>query len=169
MEHEFIVFFLNYCLNHFFESKADMARKLDVGVTTLKRVMNPPYQFKAGNVPYEKTLWYCFTNDIDVIPIFRLFQESHCYPKGLYRGPRMREPCLREQACSQTIDKMVNDGHMPLADCSAYFLKITYTLQSCFCQDCFCYLDASDEPECLVLRTLRRALAYPNMRQNKPC
>ena len=63
MEHDFIVFFLNYfivfflnyCLDHYFKSKADMARQIDVNACTLMRVMNPPYHFKAGSVPFQNT------------------------------------------------------------------------------------------------------------------
>ena len=56
MEHDFIVFFLNYCLDHYFKSKADMARQIGVNVCALMRVMNPPYHFKAGSVPFQNTV-----------------------------------------------------------------------------------------------------------------
>ena len=76
MEREFIIFFLNYCLDHFFKSKIEMSRKTDVGVSTLMRVMNPPYKFKAGSVPFENMLWYCLQNEIDITPIFDLYKQQ---------------------------------------------------------------------------------------------
>lgn len=76
MEREFIIFFLNCCLDHFFKSKVERSREIDVGVSTLMRIMNPPYNFKVGSVPFENMLWYCLQNEIDIAPIFDLYKQQ---------------------------------------------------------------------------------------------
>ena len=53
-----------------------MAREIGVGKSTLMRVINPPYRFKAGSIPFENALWYCLTHEIKVNEIYNQYNAS---------------------------------------------------------------------------------------------
>ena len=62
---------LNYLLSTCFDSKADMARQLDMSKRALQRVMNEPQLSKGGSVALVKALCYCARHHVPVDPILR--------------------------------------------------------------------------------------------------
>lgn len=58
MEKGLTSYVLNYLLSTCFDSKADMARQLDMSKRALQRVMNEPQLSKGGSVALVKALCY---------------------------------------------------------------------------------------------------------------
>ena len=56
MEKGLTSYVLNYLLSTCFDSKADMARQLDMSKRALQRVMNEPQLSKGGSVALVKAL-----------------------------------------------------------------------------------------------------------------
>lgn len=69
MEKGLTSYVLNYLLNTCFDSKADMARQLDMSKRALQRVMNEPQLSKGGSVALVKALCYCARHRVPVDPI----------------------------------------------------------------------------------------------------
>ena len=69
MEKGLTSYVLNYLLNTCFDSKADMARQLDMSKRALQRVMNEPQLSKGGSVALVKALCYCARHHVPVDPI----------------------------------------------------------------------------------------------------
>lgn len=160
MEHDFIIFFLQYCFEHFFTSKAAMARELGVGVSTLMRIIHPPHKFKAGSVPYEHLLWYCFTHQIDVNHIFDLFCAQYQQTKVPVKMPMFHEPPVWEQACMGAITKMIKEDRYICEENQRKLLYMSRTLSYCLCQQCNFHRFYADDTDCLVIRIMRCATIY---------
>lgn len=71
MEKGLTSYVLNYLLSTCFDSKADMARQLDMSKRALQRVMNEPQLSKGGSVALVKALCYCARHHVSVDPILR--------------------------------------------------------------------------------------------------
>ena len=71
MEKGLTSYVLNYLLSTCFDSKADMARQLDMSKRALQRVMNEPQLSKGGSVALVKALCYCARHHVPVDPILR--------------------------------------------------------------------------------------------------
>ena len=71
MEKGLTSYVLNYLLSTCFDSKADMARQLDMSKRALQRVMNEPQLSKGGSVALVKALCYCARHRVPVDPILR--------------------------------------------------------------------------------------------------
>ena len=160
MEHEFIVFFLNYCLAHYFKSKAEMAREIGVGVSTLMRVMNPPYRFKAGSVPFQNMLWYCFEHEIDAARIFTLYKTGNAKLSDDIGSLTLHSPSLWERSCLGDVERLIyGDALLPDRH-RAYLLRMICELRSCLCCQCTRNNMLTDHFECLPMSILQRALRY---------
>lgn len=160
MEHDFIVFFLNYCLDHYFKSKADMARQIDVNVCTLMRVMNPPYHFKAGSVPFQNTLWYCLTHQIEVAPIFELYtkaigKQDESEPScSLHEPPIWELPCIGMAMKELDKDDSIHDEH------KRKLLRLYTALSNCLCQNCSRASFFTNDSDCLSIQIMQSAAKY---------
>ena len=75
MEKGLTSYVLNYLLSTCFDSKADMARQLDMSKRALQRVMNEPQLSKGGSVALVKALCYCARHHVPVDPILREYAE----------------------------------------------------------------------------------------------
>lgn len=156
MEREFIIFFLNYCLDHFFKSKIEMSRKIDVGVSTLMRVMNPPYKFKAGSVPFENMLWYCLQNEIDITPIFDLYKQQQTKRIVSSEGCKLREPPLWQQPCLGAVQNEI-ERHLFLSqDATRALLQLSRQFGFYLCPQCSRSCFFLETPSCWVIRTVHR-------------
>lgn len=64
MEKELTSYLLHYLLENCFESKADMARKLDMNKRVLQRILNDAEHAKGGTITLDKALCYCARHGI---------------------------------------------------------------------------------------------------------
>lgn len=62
-------YLLNYLLDNYFDSKADMARKLDMNKRILQRIINDPDPAKGGSIALEKALGYCAQHHVPLDPV----------------------------------------------------------------------------------------------------
>lgn len=76
MDRRVTAFLLRYLLEHRFESKADMARQLDIQPRTLEKVFENLDRAKAGSVAFDKAIYYCAKNHISLDNILGNFM-SH--------------------------------------------------------------------------------------------
>ncbi len=73
MEKELTSYLLHYLLENCFESKADMARRLDMNKRALQRVLNNAEQAKGGTIALDKALCYCARHRIPLDPVLTDF------------------------------------------------------------------------------------------------
>ena len=160
MEREFIIFFLNHCLNTYFKSKVDMAKQLKVGVSTLMRVMNPPYKFKASCVPFQNAICYCLRHDVDLKVIFEAFEKQYPTAKECGKHLALHAPSLCE---TLSLDRLLNEiAKMPtLNDAQRQsFYSFAYKLNRCLCSRCTYGCFYLEEDNCLALQLLRQVVSY---------
>lgn len=83
MEKELIRFFLQYLLTHHFESKADMARQLDVNSRTIQRTfeMLDNDHAKGGSIVVDKALWFCAQHQFSLDDLFSSYYQAQ-NPQG---------------------------------------------------------------------------------------
>ena len=155
MEREFIIFFLKYCFEHCFPSKAAMARELGVGRSTLMRIIHPPHKFKAGTVPYEHLIWYCLTHQIDINYIFELFRKQYCEETNV-----LHEPSFGKLRCMDAMTKMITTDTNLCAKDQQELLHMSRTLCCCICQRCEHPPIFEEDVDCWVIRIVRSAIMY---------
>lgn len=78
MEKALIRFFLQYLLSHYFESKADMARQLDVNSRTIQRAFEllDCDQAKGGSIVVDKALWFCAQRQFSLDDMFHSYYSA---------------------------------------------------------------------------------------------
>ena len=113
MHKEMARYMMSYMLTHYFESKADMARKLDVDKRNLQRILNGSNYSKTGNSVFGKAMDYCEAHGISVRQIVDEFiteEESRLRDMTLLaQTPRTDCVCYeRAMEINEEINKRSN-------------------------------------------------------------
>ena len=67
---------LNFLLENHFDSKAEMARQLDVSLRTVERLFENLDNAKAGSIVFDKAIWYCAKSRIPLDDILERYMNE---------------------------------------------------------------------------------------------
>ena len=133
MEKELVHFFLEYLLKNCFESKADMARQLDVNARTLQRALEVLENDKAkgGSIILDKALMFCAQRQFSLDELFQDYYQAQA-PQGKMQIDRIRQEEKERPAYTQLTlpkpERLTEDGEKAYQYALAFIRKASLYL-----------------------------------------
>ena len=87
-ERDLVAFLFRTLLEEEFDSKTGMAEALDVPFRTLQWIFQHLDTAKGSSKAYQRLIWYCCEQDIDLTDLFRRFKHRRLEEGGMNMGVR---------------------------------------------------------------------------------
>ena len=115
MEKRITAYVLQYLLKHRFESKAEMARQLDMQQGTIEKVFSNLHIAKASTIAFDRAIEYCAKNHISLDLILESFvddmagkREVEIFDQEAYKRLRMCKPENLTEEGEETFSSMLS-------------------------------------------------------------